>query len=128
MKIYERDFVDIRYRRSINPFISVTTNWSWSDLMELFNNSDFKLIDRESIGEYTSNKPSHVTLDDTGFPKHQAFTASVGIAARPWLKFRIRNGQKREIESSSPIISLDYRKGFSGLLGSDVDYDLIEAP
>lgn len=126
MKIYERDFVDLHYHRSINPFLSVTTDWSWSDRKELFNASDFKLIDRKGIEGYTPNEPATETLDRTSFPNHQALIGSVGIAARPWLKFRVRNGSKRAIESSSPTITLDYRRGFDHLVGSDVAFDQLQ--
>ncbi len=126
MKIYERDFVDVRYRRTINPFLSISSNWSLSNRRELFNDSDFKLIDRKRIEDYTPNRPVTDELGDAGFPAHQALVGSVGIAARPWLKFRIRNGEKREIQSSSPLISIDYRKGFPGVLDSDVDFDQLE--
>ena len=126
MKIYERDFVDVRYRKRVNPFLIVTTNWSWSDRMELLNQSDYKLVDRKRVEDYTPNKPVNELLLDTGFPPHQALTGAIGIAARPWLKFRIRNGSKREIQSSSPTISIDYRKGFRNVLESDIDFDQLE--
>ena len=126
MKLYERDFVDLRYRRRINPFVSVSTSWSWSDRKQLVNESDFKLIDRKNIEGYTPNEPFHESLGETTFPNHQALIGSIGIATRPWVKFRIRNGSKREVESSSPTISLDYKKGFDGIMNSDVDYDQVE--
>lgn len=126
MKIYERDFIDLHYNRKINPFLAVSTTWSWSDRMELFNQSDYKLIDRKSIEGYTPNLPVNETLSDTGFPQHQALVGSFGIVARPWLKFRIWNGNRREVDRSSPTFSLDYRKGFSDLPGSDVKFDQLE--
>lgn len=126
MKLYERDFVDLRYRRKINPFLAVSANASWSDRMELQNMSDFKLIDRKRIEDYTPNLPVNDILSDTGFPQHQALVASIGFVARPWLKFRIWNGVKREVDRSSPSFSLDYRKGIEELLGSDVAFDQLE--
>ncbi|MEX2234269.1 MAG: DUF5686 family protein [Cyclobacteriaceae bacterium] len=126
MKIYERDFIDLRYRKKINPFLSFSSYWSWSDRRELFDESDFKLINRKNIEGYTVNRPLNESLTNTGFPDHQAFVGSVGISARPWLKFRIRNGSRREIQSSSPSISLDYRKGFHDILDSDVKFDQLE--
>jgi hypothetical protein len=126
MKIYERNFVDVRYRRNLNAFLSVSSSWSWSDRTQLMNHSDFKLVDRKGIEGYTSNLPFNEETTGVTFPNHQAFTGSLGISARPWLKFRIRNGEKREVQSSTPTISLDYRKGFNNVLGSDVDYDQIE--
>src|SRR5690606_24011610 len=112
MKIYARDFVEVNYRRTISPFLTVKGHVSWSDRSELSNTSDFKLLDRKGIEGYTPNAPVHEELDNTGFPHHQALIGAVGISARPWLKFRIRNGQRRVIQSSSPTLTLDYRKGF----------------
>jgi hypothetical protein len=126
MKIYERDFIDLRYRRVVNPFLTVTTDWSWMERSELVNNSDYKLVNRKHIEGYTPNKPVNVELEDTGFPVHQAFTGSVGIVARPWLKFRIDNGHKYPLNNSSPMFSLNYKRGFKDLLDSDVDFDLLE--
>jgi hypothetical protein len=126
MKIYERDFIDLRYRRRINPFLAISSYWSWSNRRELVNQSDYKLVDRKNVEGYTSNEPFSESLTNTGFPVHQALTGSFGISARPWLKFRIRNGRKRELPGSSPTLALDYRKGFDGVAGSDVRFDQLE--
>lgn len=126
MKLYDRNFIDLKYSRKVNPFLSLRTAWSWSDRSELMNHSDYKLIDRQRIEGYTANRPFNESIEDTSFPNHQAFTGAIGISARPWLKFRIRNGRKRAIDSSTPTLSLDYRKGFSNLLDSDVDFDQLE--
>lgn len=127
MKIYEQDFVSAQYRKTFSPLLTVTTDWSWAERRQLFNNSDFKLINRKSIEEYTPNEPINEELADTSFPQHNAFIGSIGVTARPWLKFRIRNGEKSEVNGSSPALSLRYTKGFPSVLNSDIDYDLIEA-
>ncbi len=126
MKLYERDFVDVRYRRRVNPFLSVATDWSISHRRELFNESDFKLIDRKRVEGYTPNQPAHETMENTGFPSHSAFVGAIGVSARPWLKFRVRNGRKREIRSSSPTLTFDYRKGFGDVFNSEVEFDQLE--
>lgn len=126
MKLYERRYIDLLYRRKINDLVSITTTWSWATRHELFNNSNDKLIDRKSIEGYTPNRPVNAELEDTGFNDNNAFTGSVNITARPWLKYRIRNGHKMEIESSSPTLLFDYRKGFPDILNSDVDFDQLE--
>lgn len=126
MKIFERDFVELKYSHNISPFMAIRSDLSWSDRHERFNQSDFKLIDRKRIEGYTGNRPLNETLGDTGFPVHQALTGSVGVSVRPWLKFRVRNGHKREIESSSPTLTLDYAGGFGDVASSDVRFDLVE--
>jgi hypothetical protein len=126
MKIYERDFAELRYRRVLNPFLSVNTKWTWAERTELFNNDNYKLINNKNIEDYSVNRPVNEELADAGFLTHQAFIGSVTVAAKPWLKYRIRNGFKYAIQSSSPTISFEYRKGFNSLLDSDVDFDQIE--
>jgi hypothetical protein len=126
MKIYERDFINLFYRSKINRILSVQTNWSWMRRRELFNTSNFKLIDRKKIENYTPNAPLNEELVDTSFPTHEAFIGSIGLVLRPWLKYRIRNGIKHEIPSSSPTFMLDYRKGFDNVLSSDVRFDQLE--
>ncbi len=126
MKIYEREFVDLSYTRNINLFLTVRASASWAQRRELFNNSDYKLINWKSIEGYTENRPVNDELIPTEFPLNQAMIASVGVTTRPWLKYRIRNDRKMEIHNSSPTFLFDYRKGFNSVLGSDVDFDQIE--
>lgn len=126
MKIYERDFVDLNYVSQLSPFFSVATHWSLSDRRELFNRSDFKIVDRRSIEGYTPNRPESAVLIDAGFPRHQALTGSLALTARPWLKFRVRNGKRVAVEESSPSFTVFYKRGFDGIAGSDVDFDQIE--
>ncbi len=134
MKIYERDYYEMRYRRVISPFVTVSTNWQLSERTELFNNTEYKLVDRKKIEGYTPNRPENEELSDndselngTGFPKHTAFIGAVGISARPWLKYRIRNGRKYAIDRSSPTLMLDYRRALpSPSVNADIEFDNLE--
>lgn len=127
MKIYARDFAEVRYRRVLNPFITVSAMWSWSDRMSLTNQTDFKLVNRVSVEGYTPNEPVNNEVPVTGFENHQALTGSFSITARPWQKYRIRNGFKYPLRGSSPSLILTYVKGFDKWLGSDIRFDLVEA-
>ena len=126
MKLYERRYVDVLYRRNLSDFVSIEGTASWQRRHMLQNTSDYKWIDRKSIEDYTSNIPVNAELLDTSFPDHEALTAAVSVVTRPWLKYRIRNHQRHEVENSSPTLSLTYRKGISDVLGSDVDFDQLE--
>lgn len=126
MKLYERDFVNLLYRRKLSNKISFHTNWAYMLRRELFNTSSFKLIDRKKIEDYTPNAPFNEEINNTSFSEHEAFIGSAGLVIRPWLKYRIRNGTKQEIPNSSPTFTLDYRKGFNNILGSDVKFDQAE--
>jgi hypothetical protein len=102
MKLYERDFIDINYRQRLDSRFTLTTNWSAAKRYELFNNSDFKLVKRDKES-YTPNEPFNQLLNTTSFPTHNAVIGSIGIEARPWQKYRIRNGRKFRVENSSPL-------------------------
>src|SRR5688500_12554666 len=49
MKIYEREFVEVKYRKKVNPFFAISFNGSWNGRRELFNETDYKLVDRKSV-------------------------------------------------------------------------------
>lgn len=125
MKLYERRYIDLLYRRRLNERVTVYTTWSWARRHELANTSNYKWVNVKNR-EYTPNRPVNEELPDTGFADNDAFVGTVGISARPWLKFRIRNGHKSEIPESTPTFSLEYRKGINGAFGSDVDFDQLE--
>ena len=126
MKIYERDYIDVLYRKRINPKYSIEANMSWAVRRELTNNTNYKWVNRDKIEGYTPNAPVNLEVDTTSFNTHQAFIGSVSFSARPWLKFKIRNGRKSEIGNSTPTFSLLYRKGFNNVLSSDIDFDQVE--
>ena len=126
MKIYEREYIDVSYRRKLNPYLSVGTTWSWMKRRELFNNTNYKWVNRDNIEGYTPNAPVNNELSDTSFPEHNAFLGSVTLTARPWLKYTIRNNRKTEVQNSSPTFMFEYRKGFNNVLGSAIDFDQIE--
>jgi hypothetical protein len=126
MKIYERDFVEVLFRRSFERKYTLETRWSWAKRRELFNNSDYKIVDRSFIEEYSPNAPVNVELPATSFPEHESFIGTASISGRPWLKYRMRNGRKYVIQNSSPLLRFEYTKGFNDILNSSVDFDRIE--
>ena len=126
MKIYERDFVEATFRQTFSSKYSFTSGLALARRYELFNNNDYS-FNNKSKERFTANAPVNSELPSTSFADNTAFTGRIGIEVRPWQKFRIRNGVKYRADRSSPVLSVDYRKGFSGVLGSDVDYDLMEA-
>ncbi|NOS92561.1 MAG: carboxypeptidase-like regulatory domain-containing protein [Cyclobacteriaceae bacterium] len=126
MKLYEQDFIDLKYRNRINDKFTITSSWALSRRHELDNRSDYTFFS-DNKENYRPNAPVNVETLNTGFEDNTAFTGAVGIEARPWQKYRIRNGNKFRIQNSSPVLSFNYKKGFNGIFGSDVNYDLIEA-
>jgi hypothetical protein len=125
MKIYERDFVDLNYRQRFNDKYTFRGSLGWANRSELFNNTSYTFFDVNE-DKYTPNAPVNVELPATTFDTHAAFVGSFGLEARPWQKFRIRNGNKQRVDHSSPLFTIDYRKGFNNVFGSEVDFDMLE--
>lgn len=127
MKIYQRDYAEVMFRKRVTPKISVQANAEWAKRTAMQNNSTFKLIDSKKIEDYTSNDPYNEEVGaNVVTPDHTALVSSLSVSARPWLKYRIRNGRKNEIDDSSPTLHIKYIKGINAL-SSDVDYDMVEA-
>lgn len=126
MKLYERNFVDLNYRHRFNDKYTLRSYWTWSERWELFNNSTYTFFKSEKE-DLTPNAPVNVELPSgITFPKNRAFIGSITLEARPWQKYRIRNGDRQRVNSSTPIFGLEYRKGFDNVFGSDVRFDQIE--
>jgi hypothetical protein len=125
MKVYERDYTDFSFSQRVHDRLTISGKVGYAHRRELINNTNYTLF-KSNRDKYTPNRPENVEVDSTGFNQHQAFTASAKIDFRPWVKYRIRNGNKYRVDGLSPLFSLEYRKGFNTILGSDVNYDLID--
>lgn len=124
MKLYEQNYINFKWRDRISPFVSAYTQWTWSHRWELTNTSDITWIDYKEK-TYTPNAPANKELPDTGFQPNNAFVGIIGIEARPWQKFRVRNGSRQRVNNSSPVLLAEYRRGF-GALNSDVSFEMLE--
>jgi len=125
MKIYERNFVDLNYSIRISDQYTFRTNWSWARRSELFNTTDYTFF-KASKEDYTPNAPFSFELPGTGFDPNRAFIGSISFEARPWQKYRIRNGSKSRVEGSSPLLTFNYRKGIPGVADSEVNFDQVQ--
>ncbi|MCW5912267.1 MAG: carboxypeptidase-like regulatory domain-containing protein [Cyclobacteriaceae bacterium] len=125
MKIYEHNFASLNYTQRIDDRYTIRTNWTWSRRLELFNTTDYTFFKRNKE-QYTPNAPVSFELPDTGFEPNRAFIGTVSVNARPWQKYRIRNGNKQRVDNSSPLLSLSFRKGFDGVAGSEVSFNQLE--
>jgi hypothetical protein len=125
MKIYERNFIDLNYSIRFNDKYTFRTNWTWARRSELFNTTNYTFFETNKE-DYTPNAPVNLELPDTSFDPNRAFIGSVSLEARPWQKYRIRNGSKSRVDGSSPLLTLNYRRGISGVANSEVRFDQVQ--
>ena len=125
MKIYERNFVDLNYSIRFNDKYTFRTNWSWVRRSEVFNTTNYSFF-KTNKEDYTLNAPVNFELTNTSFDLNRAFIGSVSLDARPWQKYRIRNGNKQRVSGTSPLFTFNYRKGIPGLADSEVQFDQVQ--
>ena len=125
MKLYERDFIDLSYRKFITRKLAFNFGISFSERRELFNSSDFTIVDRENIF-FTPNAPLNSERASTSFPEHRAMIVQAGMSYEPWLKFRVRNGVKQRLPETTPKFTIHYKKGLEDVFGA-IGFDQLEA-
>ena len=125
MKVYEKDFAEIRLNKQLSDKVYLKTSLEWEDRIPLSNNTDHTWIDWKTRN-YSSNNPNHISGVNTAFQRHRSSTLNVEFTLRPWLKYRIRNGEKREIDGSSPVIKGRIRTALE-MLESELKYTFIGA-
>lgn len=125
MKLYEKMFVKVRHRSELFNGILLTSTLEYEDRKQLFNTTDYSFRDQENR-VFTPNTPPNVSLTDISFPDHQALILDLNLRLRFAQKYISRPNRKLSLGSKYPTFHINYRKGFDGILGSDISYDQLQ--
>ncbi|GGI27379.1 DUF5686 and carboxypeptidase regulatory-like domain-containing protein [Pedobacter mendelii] len=125
-KFYEKSFVNINTTRELASGLQGSISVDYTRNHTLTNTSDFKFFDNKTR-EFTSNNPFTPTAETPLFPTYTSFSASASLTYTIGQKYITRPDGKFYTESRFPRITLLYKKGFNGILNSDVDYDFVKA-
>jgi hypothetical protein len=120
MKIYENWFTEIRSATRLDNGLRINAKARYEDRLPLNNTADYSLI-HYNDRDFTPNYP--VERLSAQFPRHQAVLTSIGLQYQPGQHYIEYPGSKVSIGSPYPTFALDYQKGWSGILGSDVNFD-----
>lgn len=125
-KLYERTFGQLSWKYTLPGNIKLSAGAYWENRLWLPNRTDYSFFKRfrENI---TSNNPFTPEIDEPVFDEHQAVRFSVGLAYDFGKKYETYPYRKIYLPSKYPTLRLEYTKGVSGMLGSDVDYDMVRA-
>lgn len=127
MKLYDKTFASVYYSREIFTGLSMSGNVEYVRRKQLFNNTDYVLINDEDDG-YTSNNP--LAPDDyttSMFETHNLMKATVGATIRFGQKYITRPDGKINVSNGNyPTIRLSYTKAFAGS-ESEYEYDFVAA-
>lgn len=122
IKLYEKIYIKPSYRRELVNGILLNTSLEYARRTPLDNTSFYTLFVRPENRPFTPNNPGNIKLDDTSFDVHNAMIANLSLRFRFNQKYMTRPGRKVIMSSSSPQITLSYRKGIKAF-GSAVNFD-----
>lgn len=127
VKYYRSVFGNLGFQREVSNGIRLNVNLNYADRTQLFNNSYNHIFNYDNR-EFTSNNPlappgSPANDRSFLFPRHQALTLSASVRFTFAQPFITRPTGRVFLQSAYPVVTVNYRKGINGLLGSDVNYD-----
>ncbi|WP_316827156.1 DUF5686 and carboxypeptidase regulatory-like domain-containing protein [Pedobacter miscanthi] len=124
-KFYEKSFININTTRELASGLQGSVSVDYSRNKTLTNNSTFKIIDAKER-EFTSNNPFSPATETPLFPTYNTLSATASLTYTIGQQYISRPDGKFYTESKFPKITVLYKKGFNGVLNSDVDYDFVK--
>ncbi len=124
-KFYEKSFININTTRELVSGLQGSLALDYSRNKNLTNNTNFKFIDVKDL-EFTSNNPFSPNEEIPLFPTYNSFSATASLTYTFEQQYITRPDGKFYTESKFPKITLLYKKGFNGVLNSDIDYDFVK--
>lgn len=125
-KYYEKSFVNINTTREIATGLQASLAFDYNKNHYLTNSTDFKFFDNKAR-EFTSNNPFSPNVETPLFPTYTSVSATASLTYTIGQKYITRPDGKFYTESRYPKITVLYKKGLNGVLGSDIDYDFVKA-
>jgi len=124
VKLYRSNFGVVAWQRELKNGILFNAQLSYAERQQLYNVS-FNHISDVKDRSYTANNPLSMppTVETQLFPTHQALTLKTSLTFTFRQQYVVRPDGKYYEPSLYPKVRVNYRKGISGVLGSDVNYD-----
>ncbi|MBN8702611.1 MAG: carboxypeptidase-like regulatory domain-containing protein [Bacteroidetes bacterium] len=126
-KLYEKQYLQLGIDKAVSDKFSFSFSSELASRYQLFNSPTAKPWFDYKERAFTSNSPYSEELQLTTFSNYTALTSFAEIKYQPWKKYRIVNGKKESIEKQLTELSFSYTKGWNAILGSSVDFDLVQA-
>ncbi len=125
IRLYEKDYLSTSFRIPLSEKVTLRTGVEWAQRYHPENRTTQVWLDNTDR-VYASNIPTNETWEGPPTDPEKAFLLRASLSARPWLKYRMRNGERQVVRNSSPTIGLNYRKGIEGVGGSITDFDHLD--
>lgn len=116
LKLYQAKFAEVKYSRRLLNGVEGVLDASWQERSALQNTTDFSWAKADS--GYTPN---------IQIPYHHALIVGATLKITPGNKFIRTPDGIMDLGSKWPLLTLSYRKGIPGVLGTDAAFDQVEA-
>ncbi len=128
LKIYEKEFVKIKYSEEIKNGVFFTSSLEYANRKPLFNTSNFSFARESKNPSYTSNNPiAPENFNDAVFNTHDVAVLNVGARFVFRQKYLSYPNSKVNIGNRKfPVLGINYRK-IVGLSNSNFSSDLFLA-
>ena len=120
MKIYESWFGRLDYNVRMDNGMVIKASAAYEDRLPINNTTGYSLV-HYNDRDFTPNYPYEKLTEQ--FPRHQAVLTGVEVQYQPGQRYIEFPRRKMSVGSKYPTFSLMYQKGWSGILGSDVNFD-----
>jgi hypothetical protein len=123
-KLYQKKYTSVSlYKRIIGGW-QATAGAEWADRKWLPNTSSYSFFN-PGDKQYTSNNPFTPSQEVPLFTETQSFKLTLRTTYDFSDKYETYPSGRHYLPSDYPTIGLNYVKGIDGVLGSDVNYDLL---
>ena len=120
IKTYENYFGSITYLKRFENGLQFTLNGLYENRIPINNTTTFTFF-KEDSSRITANYP--VEKIPAQFEQHQAAIITASISFKPGQQYIQLPQNKIPIGSKYPTFTINYSKGISGILGSEVNFD-----
>lgn len=120
IRLYEKEFAQLGYNKRLAENWQLSSSLEWSRRLTLNNRTTQSWFPKENRS-YGTNDPGAEELIRPLPTREKALVLDVKLEARPWQKYRIRNGVRNRIEGTSPTLTLQYRRGMGDLFPAKAD-------
>lgn len=125
-KLYQKQYVSASMHKRITGGWLATAGLEWADRKWLPNASAYSFYSPGNHN-YTSNNPFQPAQDLPLFPQNNAFKFTFRTTYDFSNKYDTFPWGRRYLPSPYPTVGLSYEQGINGVLGSNVNYNLLSA-
>ena len=126
MKLYQSDFIDVKHATELVNGIQFTASLKYESRSPLMNTTDFSFS--KNNRDFSSNDPQGLKPDGVpSFNPNKALLFDANFKINFAQHYYTRPYEKIIEGSKYPTLNLYYKKGIAGVLGSNVNYDYVQA-